>query len=261
MRLIRFALALAVGFSFAFLAHAEEQKWSTIKGQVIWQGAIPAQPKIKAPAEAQCPAGLQGGLEEDHIVNPKNNGLKDVFVWIRPVGAEKEDRFPVKLINPNRVKPAVPTVVIGQPCCKFIPHVLAAQEGQNLDITNAAPFAHNAKFDSKNSGTFNPLIPSGGKFTVPNPLKFETSEIILQCSIHPWMNARIRIFDHPYFAVTDDDGKFEIKDAPVGKFNIFVNHPATGWLNGKEGRKGQAIEIKEGGTDLGVFKMQAPKAP
>ncbi len=65
-------------------------------------------------------------------------------------------------------------------------------------------------------------------------------------------------FDHPYFAVTDEDGKFEIKLAPVGQFNLFVSHPATGWLDGKAGRGGKPLNIKAD-LDVGDLKMKVSK--
>ena len=73
------------------------------------------------------------------------------------------------------------------------------------------------------------------------------------------MKAYVRVFDHPYFAVTDGDGKFEIKLAPTGKYSFFVNLPANGWLNGKAGGKGKAIEIPPGGLDLGTMRMKENK--
>ena len=46
--------------------------------------------------------------------------------------------------------------------------------------------------------------------------------ITVSCTIHPWMRAWIRVFDHPYYAVTDDNGHFEIKDAPAGEYRLVV---------------------------------------
>jgi hypothetical protein len=56
----------------------------------------------------------------------------------------------------------------------------------------------------------------------------------------------VRVFDHPYFAVTDADGKFEIKDAPAGKYNVVMWQEGVGWVNG--GKAGKTIEIPAGGT-------------
>ncbi len=60
------------------------------------------------------------------------------------------------------------------------------------------------------------------------------------------MKSWVRIFDHPYFALTDEDGKFEIKNAPAGKYNLVMWQGGVGWVNG--GKNGQTIEIPAGGT-------------
>jgi hypothetical protein len=63
------------------------------------------------------------------------------------------------------------------------------------------------------------------------------------------MKAWVHIFDHPYFAVTDDDGKFEIKDAPMGKFKLYLLHD-SGFNEGKKGAAGQVIAIDKDKVDL-----------
>jgi hypothetical protein len=64
------------------------------------------------------------------------------------------------------------------------------------------------------------------------------------------MDGYVRVFDHPYFAVTDADGKFEIKNAPVGKYRIVYWHEAVGLRGGRAGRFGEPIEIAGPKTDL-----------
>ena len=53
--------------------------------------------------------------------------------------------------------------------------------------------------------------------------------IKIECNIHPWMNGWVRVFDHPYFAVTDADGNFELKNAPAGNYRLMVWHGQGGW--------------------------------
>jgi hypothetical protein len=248
-----FALAMALTVA----ASAQAQNWGAVKGQVVWADPVPKQPKIVPGVNQDVCAKDKEPLEEDFIVNPANKGLKNVFVWIRPEGAKKNDPFPTNLIKPELLKPAKPDAMIDQPCCRFIPHVLAARAGQNMIIKNTAPIAHNAKWSSVENGEINPLIAAGTDYKLAKPLVFEGGEITLQCSLHSWMKAHVRVFDHPYYAITDADGKFEIKDAPAGKFSLYISHPANGWLNGKEGRNGTPIAIVANTTtDLGAYKMK-----
>ena len=70
------------------------------------------------------------------------------------------------------------------------------------------------------------------------PLKKENPPIQYKCTIHGWMTGYVRIFDHPYYAVTDEDGKFEIKNAPAGKYRIVYWHE-NGVRGGAKGRFGE----------------------
>jgi len=250
--------SLVLTLSNASNALAGEKQWTSIKGQIVWSGDTPKQTPIKVTTnQAEC-AKDKTPLEEDFIINSKNKGVKNVFVWIRPTGAEKNAKFPEGDIHPTLAKPAAKEVEIDQPCCRFIPHVLAAREGQKMTIKNSAPIAHNAKWSSDKNGDVNPLLPAGGKYDLEKPLVGESGMISLNCSIHPWMSAHVRVFDHPYYAITDEDGKFEIKLAPVGKYNLFVHHPKNGWLDGKAGRNGKPLSMKAGDViDLGEIKMKA----
>ncbi len=69
------------------------------------------------------------------------------------------------------------------------------------------------------------------------------------------MRAWVRVYDHPYHAVTDADGKFELKNAPAGKYNLVIWHEGVGWVNG--GKLGKPITIKaDGETDAGKFAVK-----
>ena len=119
---------------------------------------------------------------------------------------------------------------------------------------------HNAKWTSRENGEINPLVPAGAQFKVMAPLVAEHFPINIECSIHPWMKAYVWVFKHPYFAVTDDDGNFEIKNVPVldGKLRI-IAWQDNGFSGGREGRMGQPITVKPGITDLKDIKFKSDK--
>jgi len=261
-----FVLGLLVSLPVG-AAHAQGQ-WPTVKGRIVWdaaKGAPPARTAIQPTKDQEVCAKDPYFKTEEWVVSPKG-GIKNVVVWLGPEppagGAKARDLppFDAKDINPALAKPAKPNVEIDQPCCRFIPHVLAAQEGQKMVIKNSAPVPHNAKWTSRENGEINPLLPAGSQFAVPNPLKVERFPINVECSIHPWMKAYVWVFKHPYFAVTDDDGNFEIKDAPVmgGKLRL-VAWQDNGFLGGREGRMGQSITVKPGPVDLGDIKFTTGK--
>ena len=93
----RFALcfgALVLGLAIVQVTSAQDAKWANLKGQVVWQGDVPVQPKIVPGVNKDVCATDKEPLEEDYIINSKNKGLKNVFVWLRPADAKKDDWSP-----------------------------------------------------------------------------------------------------------------------------------------------------------------------
>ncbi len=131
--------------------------------------------------------------------------------------------------------------------------------GQTLVVKSSPNINHNANFSSENNGALNPTIPAGSPpITLVDKLVEEPGAMIVACNIHPWMKSTVRVFDHPYYAITDEDGKFEIKLAPTGKFRVFIWHPTNGWKDGAKGRFGETMEIKgvNGVMDLKEIKLK-----
>jgi plastocyanin len=267
------SLLVAVVAALPCLA-ADDDKWSTVKGRVVFDDskhAIPKRvvPDTKGVALPPCAAQDKDFLTEEWIVNAKNKGVKDAFVWLAPEptadewrrlrskGADRLREFPS--FKPDQLHPElkdvkVETVEMDQPCCRFIPHVVAVRVGQTLVIKNSADFPHNAKYDTDNNGSDNPLIPAGKQALVPFT-KPERGEIKVLCNIHPWMSASIRVFDHPYYAITNANGEYEIKLAPVGKFRLFVFHSGGGFSGKAEGRFGYELEIKPKATEVKAYSV------
>src|SRR5262249_1604411 len=104
------------------------------------------------------------------------------------------------------------------------------------------------------NGSKNSAIPPGGK--AEYSLKAQKKPINISCALHGWMAGEMLVVNHPYFAVTNEDGTFEIKNAPAGRILIYLFHETPGWVH-KGGSKGQEIQIKAGQTlDLGKFEMK-----
>ena len=246
--LIAGLVGLAGLASYPDLAYAQGNQWGTsVKGQVVFAGAnVPKAPELQVTKDqAHC---LSKGpiLSEEWVINAPDKGIKNVFVWItKPDGTKPPIHADLAQIKEKNVN-------LDQPVCAFVPHSQGMREGQTLVVNNSAPVAHNVNWTgsrAKNPGS-NVIVPSGGKHLVSN-LKADNTPITVKCDIHTWMRGWIRVFDHPYFAVTDADGKFEIKQPPAGKYQIWYWHD-TGFKDGAAGNKGFPIEIKAGAdTDLG----------
>src|SRR5262249_41385609 len=96
--------------------------------------------------------------------------------------------------------------------------------------------------------------PPGGKLDVKG-FKPATAAVSVSCTIHGWMKGYIRVFDHPYFAVTDKDGNFEIKDAPAGTWNLVVWQEEKGWVNCDKNAQ-PATGTANGSTDVGKVELK-----
>jgi plastocyanin len=237
MRLLSCVLCCALSSGFV----AADDKWVTIKGQVVFPKNKPI-PKREALNVNQAACLAKGPiLDESVIVNPTNRGVKNVVVYLRPDDTDPKAKFAANQIHPDDAKRKPAQVVIDQPCCMFVDRVTCARVGDTLVVKNSAAIVHNFFWSSTNNGECNANIPAGGKHLFDKPLVAE-GPIQYKCTIHGWMTGYVRIFDHPYYAVTDEDGNFEIKNAPAGKFRIVYWHE-NGLRGGKEGRFGEPITI------------------
>ena len=242
---------------------ADDKKatWGDVKGQIVLDApAAPAPAELSVTKDQNVCLAKGPLLDEELVVNKSNLGIKNVFVWLVPDDPQKPLAIHPKLQQIKQKK-----VEVDQPCCVFVPHALCLRQGQDLIAKNPSAIAHNFHW------TGNPLENAGGNQIVAagsdlkiDPLVAGKYPVKMSCDIHPWMAGWIRVFDHPYFALTDADGKFEIKDAPTGPCHIMIWQESKGWVfsdRGSDGKVvGKAIVIPEGKTlDLGVVKMAPPK--
>jgi plastocyanin len=142
--------------------------------------------------------------------------------------------------------PPAEGVTIEQIGCTYMPHVTAAMVGQKVTFRNGDPFLHNVKGLPFTNREFNYGQPTKGIF---NDVKFTMPEVPVKvvCNVHPFMAMYVCVLGHPFYAVTDAKGKFEIKNLPPGKYTLGVWH---------EKLKADDIEIEVKG-DLKVdFKVK-----
>jgi plastocyanin len=244
-------LVLVVALS---AAGAADDGWGTLRGRVVFDGEPPAAPELSVTSDqGHCLA--KGPLaNETWMVNKSNKGVRNAFVWLASDDSGSGAKLPTHPSLAAAPKPAE----VDQPNCAFVPRVVGLREGQTLIVKNSAPIAHNVRWEGsslKNPGG-NEVIPSGGAVTI-GKLKADRFPVGISCSIHPWMRGTVRVFDHPYFAVTDADGGFEIRHAPAGNWRLFVWHEGSGWKGGAAGRKGEPITVKPGDRqDLGTLPIK-----
>lgn len=151
-------------------------------------------------------------------VDPKSRGLQDAVVYL--VGD-----FPTQRPPDAAAKPAI----IDQEHETFVPRVLALRDGQRVRFKNSDGGNHNvrtATLDPRNE--FNVFTGAGGGYEHAFHADPKQRPVRIGCDLHPWMQAWIYVFEHPYFAVTDEQGRFEIKDVPPGAYWLVVRQPDGG---------------------------------
>lgn len=225
-------------------AHAQKPQWVTVKGQVVFPAdkAIPERKPLNVNQDK--PHCLKDGplLDESILIDAKTRGVKNVVVYLRPDNNQPNAAFAANEIHPADAKRKAAEVVIDQPCCLFVNRVTVARVGDAIVVKNPAPVAHNFFWNSGNNGNHNPTLAANTNWKMPAPLAQESAPIPFKCSVHPWMAGYVRVFDHPYYAVTDANGRFEIKDAPAGKYRVVYWHENS-VRGGAQGRFGEPIAI------------------
>ena len=127
----------------------------------------------------------------------------------------------IDAIADKKFDPPKDHVVVDQRKMAFLPHVVAVQQGTTVDFLNSDPVGHNVYWPSisgnkklsHNLGTW----PKGEK----KPFQFnDLGTASLLCNVHPEMSGYVVVVPTPYFAVTDKQGNFEIKNIPAGKYTL-----------------------------------------
>lgn len=250
-RLVFSALAAAALVAACGLTAAADDKLATVKGQVVFPAGkeIPKRAELNVTQDKDHCLSKGKILDESVVVNPKNRGVKNVVVFLRPDDTNPKAEFAKEQLPPGDAQRKPAEVVIDQPCCTFVNRVTVARVGDKLVVKNSAPVPHNFFWDSGNNGAYNVTIPKMDKWEMPEAFKKESPPIQYKCTIHGWMTGYVRVFDHPYFAVTDENGNFEIKNVVPGKYRIVYWHE-NGLRGGAKGRLGEEIEVKGPATHL-----------
>ena len=108
--------------------------------------------------------------------------------------------------------------VMNQKDKTFSPRLLPVVVGTTVEFKSSDPFKHNIfspDGERYNLGTWSGE--KGKSYTFKRPGVYRQL-----CNIHPQMLAYIVVLETPYFALTDNDGNFEIGSIPSGKYLVRV---------------------------------------
>ena len=115
-------------------------------------------------------------------------------------------------------------VVMDQRNETFVPHVLAVMTGTTVDFPNSDPFYHNV-FSLSKAARFDLGRYAAGR---SRSVTFDKPGIVrVFCEIHSHMNAFILVFSHPFFALTDGEGRYRIDNIPPGGYGVIAWNEGT----------------------------------
>jgi plastocyanin len=213
-----------------------------VTGTVVLEGTAPKNEGIKMNADPTCLKQAPGAqTQETFRVGSDGKSFGNVFVYVKDgLGNYAYD-------------PPTAAAVIDQQGCRYRPHVFGVRVGQKLEIVNSDPTLHNIHATPKANSEFNTGQPMQGMKTEHT---FNSKEVMVpfKCDVHGWMNAYAGVLDHPYFAVTGEDGKFTLKGLPPGTYTVEAWHEKLGPMT-------QSVTLGAKETKDVTFTFKAPAAP
>lgn len=183
----------------------------TVTGIVKFEGEAPEMKPLKVPEEDACIAKHGGAIMNEALVLGEGQTMANVIIHIVSGLPDQEWEMPKE------------SAELDQQGCHYKPHVLAVRAGQNILVKNPDEIFHNVHAHSDVNPPMNLAMPANKNRMIHKFDKAETP-FKITCDVHPWMASYCGVFDHPFFFVTDNDGKFTLKDVPAGTYEIEAWH-------------------------------------
>ena len=191
--------------------------FGSFRGVIRFNGKPYKRAPIQLAADKFCvnanPTGL---MSESFVFDAASGGLANAMVYIQ-LG-----------MNMKFDPPSEP-VVLDQVGCRYVPHMALLQVGQPLIVKSQDNTLHNVHGISKNNGEFNKTMGAPGALPAMYYDKPESAApVLIKCDVHGWMKSYIAVLKHPFCAITDEKGNFEIKGVPPGTYQLLVWHEFLG---------------------------------
>jgi len=230
----RVTIALTAVAALALGAPAMAAK---ITGTVKYEGAVPTLRPLKMDADPGCAKKHSGPVAPDLLVLGDGNTMANIFVQIKNAPSKE---------YPAPSEPAV----LDQQGCQYHPHVLGVMVGQTFKILNSDGLLHNVHSLPKVNTSFNRAMPGNVKDAEFTFTKAEEM-FKIKCDVHPWMGAYVAVMTHPFFDVTETDGKFSIDGLPAGTYEVEIWHERLGTKTAK-------VTVADGDSKSVDFTLSPP---
>jgi plastocyanin len=191
-----------VGAALSSLMIAGAAEGGTINGSVRFAGAAPEAKKLPVTVDHSV-CGKEKDAED--VVLSAGKGMRNVVVSLQTPPPDATWKTPL------------PPVQMDQRQCVFIPRVLIVPVGGTVEFLNGDRLLHNLRSRNTTNPGFNRTQPKGRTI----PIAFSKAEIIrVECDLHPWMRAWVVVAEHPFYAITNDQGEFTLGNVPPGKYSL-----------------------------------------
>jgi plastocyanin len=206
------SVALCALATMALAPTAHHNAGGTVAGKVTFTGTPPKMKPIDMAKEPSCAKEHANPVMNESVVAGSGNTLGNVVVYIAAGG-------------PASAAPSSP-VTFDQKGCQYLPHVLAMQAGQQLQIKNDDQTSHNIHPLSKLNPEWNKSQPPGAP---PIVASYDKPEFIpVKCNVHPWMHGYFAVLSTSHSGITGDDGSYSLAGLPPGKYTVTAWHERFG---------------------------------
>jgi len=206
-----------------------------IAGKVTFPGKAP-DPRPITITKDETVCGRTPLVDESLVVGA-GGGVKNALVRI----LDAQGAPPLPAPTPN--------VAIDQNGCRFVPRVRIVPVGAPLDIVNSDGILHNIHTWSKDNPSFNRAQP---KFKKVLTETFRKPEIFrISCDVHSWMNGWIVVAADAHNVLTDESGRFTLKDVPAGGYTVEFWHERLG-------RETRTVTVSATGSATVDLAFKAP---
>jgi plastocyanin len=224
-------ISLIIGLVTFCAVVTTEVSAATIKGNVRYVG-----PRVERKTVPVTIDQYLCGKEKEagDLVLSSSNGIRNAVVSLQGVPANSK----------AQVSPAV--VKMDQKQCVFVPRVVVVPAGGTVEFVNSDRLLHNVRGGGKENPPFNRAQPHARNIAIV----FKSPEILrVDCDLHSWMRGWIVVAEHPFYAVTNEEGEFVFENVPPGKYKL------QAWQE-TLGRANQEVTVTGEGTQTLTVRME-----